>query len=105
MCTAFQRGLYARLTPITLSRRDVLEYLPVQEFVADASSRDTLWEEFVNSGPSKVNGTTYKEWLRATRQADLSPAAVRAVAAMLTESPPELQSHLQRIRNTLQPVL
>jgi ABC-type molybdenum transport system ATPase subunit/photorepair protein PhrA len=85
---ALDRGLEGRVRAIALSARDVVEYLPVDRFVKDASS----WEELhrAHEAAKAAGGTRqeFKPWLTSTKRADFSPDAV-ARAAMGIEPPKE----------------
>jgi len=61
---ALDKGLESRLTPFGLSRPDIIEYLPVDKFVAGASSWNSLREQHARELSGK-SGTPrdFKKWL------------------------------------------
>lgn len=63
---ALDRGLQSRLTPMALSKADIIEYLPVDAVVPGASSWDGLREEHGSARATKV-GTPgdFKRWMTA----------------------------------------
>lgn len=81
-----------------MSKKDVLEYLPVTEVVPEAESWESLrkeWHEWRKSSKSPaaadMTGKAYKRWLRKAKGADLSPENLRWIAE--TTSPhPELKT-------------
>lgn len=79
---ALSRGFQSRLTPYALSAKDVIEYLPVQDFVLQATSWEALKLEHQSLRSSGQKGVErdFKTWLRRTFDADFSPKALRASA-------------------------
>lgn len=97
-----------RFLPLGMSKKDVLEYLPVHEIVPDAESWDALWRAFSTSPAVMAKragteglGKAYKEWLRRVKHADLSPENLRRVADVTIGAPPELKAMIARIAERL----
>lgn len=98
------RGQGRRFLPLGMSKRDVLEYLPVTELVHGATSWEDLrqeWSRSPNSGqdPSRK---AYQDWLRSHKHADLTPESLRFVAET-NMAPPELKAIIARIAERLDP--
>ena len=88
-----------RFLPLGMSKKDVLEYLPVRKIVPGADSWATLWHAFSTSPAVRANrshngnlGKAYKDWLRRVKHADLSPENLRHVANSTIAAPPELKA-------------
>jgi len=102
-----------RFFPLGMSKKDVLEYLPVGEIVPGADSWATLWREWSSSPPAmaarsdKANkgglGKAYKDWLRKVKRADLSSEHIRLVAETSGGPPPELKAIIAKVAERLDP--
>lgn len=100
-------GTSERFFPLGMSKKDVLEYLPVGDVVKDATSWDALWKEWSRS-PAAVKarkdgqgvGKAYKTWLRRSKNADLSEENLRLVAET-TQPHPELKAMIAKIGERL----
>lgn len=100
-------GTSERFFPLGMSKKDVLEYLPVGDVVKDATSWDALWKEWSRS-PAAVKarkdgqgvGKAYKTWLRQSKNADLSEENLRLVAET-TQPHPELKAMIAKIGERL----
>jgi predicted ATPase len=101
MTRAIERGLEQRHSPVTLNAKDILEYLPVEKFVAGASSWDDLRDECQSSISSDFSGTQFKNWLRNAKKADLSEANIRLACQQMDEIPSEFTNQLERMRKVL----
>lgn len=105
------RGVSQRFFPLGMSKKDVLEYLPVESLVEGASSWTDLWKEWKRSPAAIANrpgggggatagaGKSYKDWLRR-RGADLSPENLRLIAET-TNPHPELKAVVARVASRL----
>lgn len=104
------RGVSQRFFPLGMSKKDVLEYLPVESLVEGAKSWTNLWQEWKRSpaaiaprpgggGATVGAGKSYKDWLRR-RGADLSPENLRLIAET-TGPHPELKALVARIASRL----
>lgn len=103
------RGVSQRFFPLGMSKKDVLEYLPVGSLVEGASSWAELWNEWKRSpaaiasrpgaGTGPGAGKSYKDWLRR-RGADLSPENLRLIAET-TGPHPELKAVVARVATRL----
>ena len=96
------RGVSQRFFPLGMSKKDVLEYLPVDRLVDGASAWDGLREEWKRSPASMADrsGKAYKDWLRKVKRADLSPENLRLVAET-TGPPAELKAIIAKIAQRL----
>ena len=102
LARALKKGINERLTPYGLVARDVIEYLPVEAIVPKADrSWVELRDEHDAARPSldRSKGLhDFKIWLTRTYGADVSPQAIRAAAAEVTEVPTEFQKLGYRLR-------
>ena len=82
-----------RFYPLGMSKKDVLEYLPVAQLVDGAISWEELREQWNRSPASMADrsGKAYKTWLRRVKRADLSPENLRLVAETTGGAPRELK--------------
>lgn len=102
-----ERGSSSRFFPLGMSKKDVLEYLPVDQVVPGAHSWGALWSEWMRSpaamaarSSQRGMGKAYKDWLRQTKRADLSPENLRLVAET-TQPHPELKAIIAKIGERL----
>lgn len=97
------RGVSQRFFPLGMSRKDVLEYLPVGELVDGATTWEALREDYRRSPVSMADrsGKAYKEWLRKVKGADLSPENLRLIAET-TAPHPELKAMIAKISERLE---
>lgn len=97
------RGVSQRFLPLGMSKKDVLEYLPVEQMVDGASTWQELRREWNRSPASMADrsGKAYKTWLRKVKHADLSPENLRFVAETAGGPPPELKAVIARIADRL----
>lgn len=102
---AITRGEGRRFLPLGMSKKDVLEYLPVEELVPGADSWASLRREWSSSLPSKADrsGRAYKTWLRKSKHADLSPENLRFVAETTAGPPLELKEIIAKVAEQLNP--
>lgn len=93
------RRVSQRFFPLGMSKKDVLEYLPVAQLVDGASSWEELREQWNRSPASMADrsGKAYKDWLRKVKRADLSPENLHHVARTTGGAPPELKAIIARI--------
>lgn len=99
---ALQLGREARVFPLGVRRADILDYLPVTEIVPTASSWEALRAELKAAKRGvEPTETEFKDWLRRSYKADLSPEALAAVAS--NSRPAEEITHLMdQVRDALQ---
>lgn len=97
------RGVSQRFFPLGMSKKDVLEYLPVDRLVDGASAWDGLREEWKRSPASMADpsGKGYKDWLRKVKRADLSPEHLRLVAETTGGPPAELKAIIAKVAERL----
>jgi hypothetical protein len=95
---ALERDLAERHTPLTLSAPDILDYLPVEEFVPGAASWQSLREELARSLGVPPSGSKFKAWLRSAKKADLSDDSIRRACRTMDQIPAEFTVHLERMR-------
>lgn len=97
------RGVSQRFFPLGMSKKDVLEYLPVADLVDGAFTWEDLREEWKRSPASMVDrsGKAYKDWLRKVKRADLSPENLRLVAETTGGPPPELKAIIAKVGERL----
>lgn len=96
------KGVSERFFPLGMSKKDVLEYLPVSELIAGATSWADLRKEWMRS-PSAMadrSGKAYKTWLRKAKGADLSPENLRLIA-YLNPPHPELKAMIAKVTHRL----
>ena len=99
------RGVSQRFFPLGMSKKDVLQYLPVGSLVEGATSWADLWQEWkrspaaIGSRPGAGAGKSYKDWLRR-RGADLSPENLRLIAET-TGPHPELKAVIATVAERL----
>jgi len=101
---ALERGMDARHTPLSLSAPDILDYLPVNEFVANAESWESLRDELNRSSGSIQSGSKFKTWLVNSKNADLSPEHIREICQSLDYIPAEFTRILNAIEQQLQAI-
>jgi energy-coupling factor transporter ATP-binding protein EcfA2 len=90
---AHKQGLLERFEPIALSKGDILEYLPVEHFVAGAESWGSLHDLYANQ--SKIR--PFKEWARVKKYGDFSDAAVEHACRSMDSVPRDLISVVNRL--------
>lgn len=94
---ALERGLNGRITPYAFERRDVIEYLPVAEFVPSADSWEELHQEhWLARESGKSIAKDFKAWLRITYGVDITEESLRA-AATGTEVPAEFERFMKTL--------
>lgn len=76
---------------------DILDYLPVSEFVPDTLSWDDLRAEYEKSETKKA----FKTWLAKAKNADLSPDHIRSVTRAIDETPDDIEALGARIDGRL----
>lgn len=92
-----------RFFPLGMSKKDVLEYLPVGKVVDGASSWESLRREWTRSPAAMADrsGEAYKGWLRKVKRADLSSENLRLVAETSGGPPPELKAIIAKVAERL----
>lgn len=98
------RGVSQRFFPLGMAKKDVLEYLPVGEFVDGATAWADLRREWTTSPASVADrsGKAYKDWLRRVKRADFSPENLRLIAET-TAPHPELKAVIAKVAERLTP--
>lgn len=91
---AVEAGRTDRVDVFGFEKADVLQYLPVAEFVANAGS----WEQLVDEWRASGGGPSFKHWLRGHGATVSVKSAERAVKAM-DSVPSEFMALLQRCRS------
>ena len=71
-----------RFEVTTLSKADILEYLPACALVPGATP-ETTWEDLHAAHEATGTKARFKDWIQTAHQADLSEVAVRKAAADL----------------------
>lgn len=96
---ALSAGLNGRITPTGLSRADIIEYLPVERFVPNASS----WRQLraahaadLARHPGANVPKDFKKWLARNYSADFSPASLHE-AAQGIDVPQEFERLMKEI--------
>lgn len=79
---AVNRGTLSRIDVVGLDRPDIINYLPVAEFVPDASSWKDLFDEWRAVGKP---GPDFKLWLKNSKGAQINSARIRHLAARITD--------------------
>ncbi|NHB84900.1 hypothetical protein G7085_10575 [Tessaracoccus sp. HDW20] len=102
LARALKKGVHERLLPYGLAARDIIEYLPAEAIVPKAHKS---WVELraehdaARPGLDRSKGLhDFKTWLTRTYAADVSPQAIRAAAATVTDIPTEFQKLRYRLR-------
>ena len=102
LARALKKGISERLLPYGLAARDIVEYLPAEAIVPKAHKS---WVELraehdaARPGLDRSKGLhDFKTWLTRTYGADVSPQAIRAAAATVTDVPAEFQKLGYRLR-------
>lgn len=82
---------YSRMSPFGLTRRDIIEYLPVEVFVPSAQSWEVLRErhtELMDSGQMRDSQLRdFKAWVAKTYDSDFEDDRIRAAVAQLGSIP------------------
>jgi len=91
LARALKKGVHERLLPYGLAARDIIEYLPAEAIVPKAHKS---WVELraehdaARPGLDRSKGLhDFKTWLTRTYAADVSPQAIGAAAATVTDIP------------------
>ena len=97
------RGVSQRFFPLGMSKKDVLEYLPVGDLVDGATSWADLRKEWTKSPASLADrsGKAYKNWMRKVKRADLSPENLRWIAEN-SQPHPDLKAIIAKISHRLE---
>ena len=101
MTRALELNKEPRLHPLGLSKADILDYLPVTAFVADAASWGQLRQELAKSTGKDPSGNDFKKWLKSAKKADLSDAAIERAAASSDYVPEDFTQLLNHLDNAL----
>lgn len=108
LASAIERGVSGRFFPLGMAKKDVLEYLPVEHLVPEATSWEALRSEYLSRRPSpaamanrgpRSAGKQYKDWLKS-RGADLSSENLRWIAEG-TAPHPELKGAIAAVSERL----
>lgn len=88
---ALERGLDGRIRPTGLERADIVEYLPVENFVAGAASWTELRDQHREARETPRSNTPkdFKHWLELRYRADFTPDNLRAAVAG-ADIPPDI---------------
>lgn len=81
---------YSRFTPWGLTKPDIIDYLPVQQFVPNAESWDALHrthQELLDSGQTKIGN--FKKWAEKTHNTDFTDARINTAIASMDYIPEE----------------
>ncbi len=87
--------------PLGLSKADILDYLPVTTFVADAESWGQIRQELAKSKGEEPSGNDFKKWLKSSKKADLSDAAIQHAAESSDYIPEDFTKLLDHIDKAL----
>ena len=90
---AHKEGLLERFGAIALSRGDILEYLPVEYFVAGAESWGSLHDLYAEQ--SKIR--PFKEWAKVKKRGDFSDAAIERACRSMDSVPQDLIAIINRL--------
>lgn len=98
LTAALQRGMSDRIAPEGLELADVIEYLPVQDFVPRAKDWEALHEEHraARQDPKKSTPSDFKKWLTAKYQVNFSPSSLRE-SAQRVSTPAEFLRLMDRL--------
>lgn len=93
-----ERGELDRFSVFGLSRRDIVEYLPVQQLVPGADSWDALRDDYETYRATTSKGVMpFKPWLEQKRSASFGDDSLRIACAALDDTPGEFLEMLARI--------
>ena len=101
---ALETELEARLTPLVLSKPDIVDYLPVADFVANAESWESLRSKLNSDSGSVQSGSKFKSWLKENHGADLADKALRESCRNLDHIPADITRLLNEIEHKLESV-
>lgn len=101
---ALETELEARLTPLVLSKPDIVDYLPVADFVANAKSWESLRSKLNSDSGSIQSGSKFKSWLKENHGADLADEALRESCRNLDHIPADITRLLNEIEHKLESV-
>lgn len=88
LSAAIAKGLESRVTATGLSRRDVIEYLPVEHFVSGASSWSELRESHERAKAAKGSANSdFKQWLIEKFRAEFSDDRLRSAVEATDQVP------------------
>jgi ABC-type lipoprotein export system ATPase subunit len=90
---AHAQGLLERFGAIALTKGDILEYLPVEQFVAGAESWEALRE--VYSAQSSIR--PFKTWAERKQRGDFSDEAIEQACRSMDSVPRDLQQVLNHL--------
>lgn len=99
LAEALLNGYADRLTPHGLNKADIIEYLPVEAFVAGATDWSALRVEHRQRRNDKPNTPKdFKKWLAGEpHRADFRSDAMRAIIQQLDAVPPDLLRLLKTV--------
>lgn len=98
---ALEIGRDSRVFPLGIQKNDILDYLPVNHVVPTATSWQSLRDDLRSAKRGvEPSETEFKKWLTKSLAADLSPEAIRSVAAMSTP-PSEIRELIEQLRRRL----
>lgn len=81
---------YSRFTPYGLTKPDIIDYLPVKQFVPSAESWDTLHQthqQLVNSGQTQLRN--FKKWAEKTYNTDFTDRRIDHAIDVMDHIPEE----------------
>lgn len=88
---ALQAGIHERVHPFSLTAPDIIEYLPVDALVPQASGKSwaDLRTEMARATASSRDRVDFKSWLTKTKSASLGKEDIRRAAQALSGRPAE----------------
>lgn len=78
---ALKAGHLDRFKLVGLEKWDIIDYLPVEQLVAGATS----WKALRDEHRKAPNGMSFKPWLKRTRNATITTATIRQAVAQLDD--------------------
>lgn len=96
------RGRHSRVEPLGVSKADIIEYLPVQQFVPNAASWEDLRSEHTHR-LDEARGTPkdFKSWLTRAYGADFTRDALQRASHSMDYLPRDITELLETIRGSL----
>lgn len=99
LIAALTESLESRLDPHALSRKDILDYLPVKHFVPNAQSWDALWAQHAEARRDRPNTTSgqFKVWVSKLGGSEFNDETILAAVHGLDPVPAEFEQLIKRL--------
>jgi hypothetical protein len=94
---AVRRGRWSRIHFHQLGKRDILNFLPVEEFLPGYANWDVAWERYKRQAKGRPTGTDYKRWIRNQPGALLTKTHIATVAMRSPSDALDMPSDLDAV--------